>query len=105
MKRAKKAKLAHETRTTPKKVWRRSYAVAEVEDVVPWPDDELMAIVKLDEGGSKGLVDAFFARKVGEGKWEPRELACPAVYDNESRRRAIKMFEYYEEGRRPPAIF
>lgn len=95
----KKAKLAHEKGIRGGERQAKiagEFSVHRVFETISWPDGKHSAIVELEEGGDKAIVDRWFVRRSAEtGEWEPSQMACPALYDEVARKNAIDRYSKY----------
>jgi hypothetical protein len=97
----KKAKLAHEKAARsiqPAAPQTGPFAVRAVRALVETPTDGTRAVVELDETGALALVSPLFAASAPDGTLKPSCLACPAVYDEVARQRAVDAYARWASG-------
>lgn len=94
----KKAKLAHEKKASQALEGSPlgQFTFAEVVELVEWPKGRQAAVVDLDGNGTKAIVDRHFVvYDPADGEAKPSRMACPALYDEVARQRALEAYQQY----------
>ncbi len=93
----KKAKLAHEKKKAggPKDKF-GGFTFKSVVDIVDWQGNDV-AVVDLDGEGTLAIVARHFVAPKPDGSgFESSGLACPAVYDEAARGRAVQRHDAWK---------
>ena len=92
----KKAKLAHEKKKPGEKQEGHTFTFRTVLDVVDCQGNNV-AVVDLDGEGTLAIVDRHFVIPKTDGNgFEASGLACPAVYDDTAKARAVQRHEAWK---------
>lgn len=88
----KKAKLAHEKRTGEEGGDKGQFRLKAVHEMVTDKNGKAGVVVEIDDKGTKAVVDSIYVIKGADGSLQPRNIACPALYDNVAQKNAIARF-------------